>query len=116
MCLIYLVDLADDIRLDRITVAEARIERQAVRAVFVHEILAQLRRHRPLAEERDLVEPAPPAGARMSHDRGTALPRAECAAVFPLELNLVRTTVALDRVAVLRDEGISARGPGVVLV
>src|SRR5438045_6080605 len=52
----------------------------------------------------------------MSHDRGTALPRAQCTAVFPLELKLVRAAVALDRVAVLRAEGISERRADVVVV
>src|SRR5437899_8844070 len=43
---VFLVDLVDqlhDVRADRVAVAEARIERQPVLAVDVHEVLAHLR-------------------------------------------------------------------------
>src|SRR5206468_5404193 len=56
--LIHLIDQLYDISTDRVAVAKARIEGQAVLAVDVHEVLAQLRVHGPLVEECDLVEPA----------------------------------------------------------
>ena len=69
---------------DRITVAEAGIERQPVGAVDVHQVLAHLRGHRPLVEERDLVEPAALAGHRMTDDGAAALPGAQPTIGLPL--------------------------------
>src|SRR5439155_22882350 len=85
VCLIDLVDHLHDIRADRVAIAEAGIERQSVLTADVHEVLAHLRLDRPLAEEGDLVEPASPAGERVSHNRAAALPGAQCAVGLPLE-------------------------------
>src|SRR5258708_5265320 len=68
VCLVDLVDQLHDVRVDRVAVAEAGIERQPVLAVLVHEVLAHLRVYRPLAEECDLVEPASLAGERVTYD------------------------------------------------
>ena len=63
----------DDVVADRVAVAEAGGERQAVRAVDVHQVVADVRVHRPLVEERDLVEPAAQPGPRVrARRRGAA--------------------------------------------
>ena len=111
------MDRLHDIRADRVAVAEAGIERQSIFAVDVHEVLAHLRLDRPLAEEGDLVEPAPPAGERVSHDGAAALPGAQSAAGLPLEPDRVGTTVTLDGGAVVGPERSGDRRPdGVVVV
>src|SRR3989442_8505068 len=85
VCLVHLVDQLDDIRTDRIAVAETRIEREPVLAIDVHEVLAHLGGQRPPVQEGDLVEPAPPAGGRVTHDGAAALPGAQPTALLPLE-------------------------------
>src|SRR5437773_3868814 len=77
VCLVDLVDQLHDVRADRVAVAEARIERQPVLAVDVHEVLAHLRVHRPLVEECDLVEPALLPSKRVMYDGAAALPGAQ---------------------------------------
>src|SRR6059036_3201647 len=96
VCLVDLVDQLHDVRADRVAVAQARIERQPVLAVDVHEVLAHLRVYRPPVEECDLVEPAPLAGARVIHDGAAALPSAQLTVWLPLELDRIRTAVTLD--------------------
>src|SRR5206468_870024 len=81
VCLVDLVDQLHDVRADRVAVAEARIERQPVLAVDVHEVLAHLRVYRPLVEECDFVEPAPLAGARVMYDGAATARRARPAAL-----------------------------------
>src|SRR5882724_5854640 len=116
VCLVNLVDQLHDVRADRVAVAEARIERQLVRAVDVHEVLAHLRVYRPLVEECDLVEPAPLASARVMYDGAAALPGAQCTAGPPLELDRVRTAVTLDGATVVGAECFSDRCPDFVVV
>src|SRR5207249_2225170 len=106
--LVRLVDHLDDIGADRVAVAEARVERLAVRAVDVHEVLAYVGRQRPLVEECDLVEPAAPPGQGMPHDGVAALPRAQATAIPPLEVDRVGATVALHGAAVVRAEYVGA--------
>src|SRR5437870_6330305 len=118
-CGVYLVSLVDqlhDVRADRVAVAEARIERQLVLAVDVHEVLAHLRVYRPLVEECDLVEPAPLPSARVMDDGAAALPGAQSTAGLPLELNRVRTAVTLDVALVGGSECFLDRGPYFVVV
>src|SRR2546428_13497398 len=67
--LVHLIDQLYDIRADRVAVAKARIERQPVLAVDVHEVLAPLRVQRPLVDECDLVEPALLPSERVMHNR-----------------------------------------------
>src|SRR5205807_1101883 len=95
VCLVDLVDQLHDVRVDRVAVAEAGIERQSVLAVDVHEVLAHLRVDRPLVEECDLVEPAPLAGERVTYDGAAALPGAQSAVGLPFELDRVGTAVTL---------------------
>src|SRR5437870_7094980 len=116
VCLVCLIDQLHDVRADRVAVAEARIERQPVLAVDVHEILAHLRVYRPLVEECDLVEPAPLAGARVMYDGAAALPGAQCTVGLPLELDRVRTAVTLDGATVVGAECFSDRGTDFVVV
>src|SRR5256712_5011807 len=116
VCLVDLVDQLYDVRADRVAVAEARIERQPVLAVAVHEVLAYLRVYRPLVEECDLVEPAPLAGARVIHDGAAALPGAQCTVGLPLELDRVVTAVILDRATVVGAECLCNRRPDIVVV
>src|SRR5712691_8897554 len=116
VCLVSLIDQLHDVHADRVAVAEARIERQLVLAVDVHEILAHLRVYRPLVEECDLVEPAPLAGARVRYDRAAALPGAQCTVGLPLELDRVGTAVMLDGATVVGAECVSDRCPDVVVV
>src|SRR6266566_1154691 len=111
VCLVNLVDQLHDVRADRVAVAEARIERQRVRAVDVHEVLAHLRVYRPLVEECDLVEPAPLPGARVMYDGAAALPGAQSTVGLPLELDRVRTAVTLDRAMVGGSKCFLDRGP-----
>src|SRR3989449_7079316 len=96
VCLVDLVDQLHDVRVDRLAVAEAAIERQPVLAVHVYEVLAHLRVYRPLAEECDLVEPAPLAGERVTYDGAAALPGAQSAVGLPFELDRVGAAVTLD--------------------
>src|SRR5207249_12305075 len=114
--LIHLVDQLYDIRADRVAVAEAGIERQPVLAVDVHEVLAHLRVHRPLVQESDLVEPAPLAGARVTHDGAAALPGAQPTVGLPLELDRIRTAVNLDGATVVGAECFGDRRPDVLVV
>src|SRR5260370_3459002 len=114
--LIHLIDQLDDIRADRVAVAKAGIEGQPVLAVDVHEVLAYLRLHRPLVQECDLVEPAPLAGARVTHDGAASLPSAQLTVWLPLELDRIRTAVTLDDATVVGAEGFSHRRPDVVVV
>src|SRR5437867_4582879 len=114
--LIYLIDQLYDIRADRVAVAKARIERQPVLAVDVDEVLAKLRVHRPLVQECDLVEPAPLAGARVTHDGAAALPGAQPTTGLPLELDRIRTAVTLDGATVVGAEGFSDGRPDVLVV
>src|SRR5439155_7164661 len=116
VCLMDLVDHFYHTRADRGAVTEAGIEWQSVLTVDVHEVLANLRLDRPLAEEGDLVEPAPLAGERVSHDGAAALPGAQCAVGSPLEPDRVGTTVALDGGAVVGPERSGDRRPDVVVV
>src|SRR5438132_7200155 len=118
-CGVRLVDLVDqlhDVRADRVAVTEARIERQAVLAVDVHEVLAHLRVYRPLVEECDLVEPAPLAGARVMYDGAAALPGAQCTVGLPLESDSVGAAVILDGATVVGAECVSDRRSDVVVV
>src|SRR5207247_7634408 len=101
---------------ERVGLAEARIDRQPVLAVHVHEVLAHLRVYRPLAKECDLVEPAPLAGARVMHDGAAALPGAQCTVGLPLELDRVGTAVILDGGTVVGAECVSDRRPDVAVV
>src|SRR5437867_3192832 len=116
VCLVNLVDQLHNVRADRVAVAEARIERQPVLAVEVHEVLAQLRVHRPLVEECDLVEPASLASARVTYDGAAALPGAQCTLGLPLEPDRVRTAVTLDGATVAGAECFSDRRPDFVVV
>src|SRR5438132_7949424 len=116
VCLVDLVDQLYDVRADRVAVAEARIERQPVLAVDVHEVLAHLGVYRPIVEECDLVEPAPLAGARVMYDGAAALPRVQCTVGAPLELDRVRTAVTLDGATVAGTECFSDRRPDFVAV
>src|SRR6266581_3160467 len=111
-----LVDRLDDIRADRIAVAKAGIERQPVLAVDVHEVLADLRVHRPLVQEGDLIEPAALAGKRVTYDGAAALPGAQPTIGLPLELDRVRTAVTLDGATVVGTECFSDRRPNFVVV
>src|SRR5579884_1001209 len=61
----------------RITVAEAGIERQPIRAVDIHQVLTHLGIQRPLIEEGDLVEPAELTADRVTHNGTTALSGAQ---------------------------------------
>src|SRR5438552_9833381 len=114
--LVDLVDQLHDVRAERVAVAEARIERQAVLAVDFNEVLAHLRVYRPLVEECDLVEPAPLAGERVMHDGAAALPGAQRTVALPLELDRVGTAVTLDGATVVGAEGFNERRPDVVVV
>src|SRR5213596_4313473 len=116
VCLVDLVDQLHDVRADRVAVAEARIERQPVLAVDVHEVVAHLRVHRPLVEECDLVEPAPLASARVMYDGAAALPGAQGTAGPPLELDRVRAAVTLDGAMVGGSKCFLDRGPYFVVV
>src|SRR6266566_1808362 len=116
VCLVDLVDHMHDVRADRVAVAEARIERQAVLAVDVHEVLAHLPVYRPLVEECDLVEPAPLAGARVMYDGAAALPGAQCTVGLPLESDSVGAAVILDGATVVGAECVSDRRSDVVVV
>src|SRR5206468_6197761 len=104
VCVVDTVDQLHGVRVDRVTVSKARIERQSVLAVDVHEVLAHLRLHRPLAEECDLVEPAALAGTRVMHDSTAALPGAQGAVGAPLERDRTRAAVALDGATVVAAE------------
>src|SRR2546428_14191356 len=118
-CGVGLVDLVDqlhDVRADRVAVAEAGIERQPVLAIDVHEVLAHLRVYRPLVEERDLVEPAPLAGAWVMYDGAAALPGAQRTVWLPLELDRVGTAVILDGATVVGAECVGDRRADVVVV
>src|SRR5213592_4100047 len=114
--LVHLIDQLYDIRADRVAVAKARIERQPVLAVDVDEVLAQLRLHRPLVQECELVEPASPAGARMTHDGAAALLGAQPSVGLPLELDRVRTAVTLDSATVVGAECFSDGRSDVLVV
>src|SRR5947209_19240907 len=111
VCLVDLVDQLNDVRADRVAVTEARIERQPVLAVDVHEVLAHLRVDRPLVEECDLVEPAPLAGPRVMYDSPAALPGAQRTVGLPLERDRVRTAVTHDGATILSAECVSDRRP-----
>src|SRR5262249_49715570 len=113
---VCVVDPRYDLRADRVAVAEARIERQPVLAVEVHEVLAHLRVYRPLVEERDLVEPTPLAGERVMHDGAATLPGAQRTVPLPLELDGVGTAVTLDGATVIRAEGFNERRSNVIVV
>src|SRR5439155_25280021 len=116
VCLVHVVDRLDDIRADPIAVPEACIERQPVLAVDLHEVLAQVRGQRPLVQECDLVEPAPPAGARVTHDSPAALPGAQAAAGPPLERDRIRPAITLDGATVVGSECFSDRRSDFVVV
>src|SRR3989454_474507 len=116
VCLVNLVDQLHNVRADRVAVAEARVERQFVLPIDVHEVLAQLRVYRPLVEECDLVEPAPLASARVMCDGAAALPGAQCTVGLPLELDRVRPAVTLDGAMVVGAECFSERLPDFVVV
>src|SRR5262249_9456849 len=101
---------------DGVTVAIARVERESVLAVEVHEVLVQLRVHRPLVEESNLVEPAPLAGERVAHDCAAPLPCAQPAVWLPLELDRIRAAITLDLATVVGAEGFSDGRPDVLVV
>lgn len=110
------VDELDDVLADRGTVSEAGVERQPVLAVDVHQVLAHLGGQRPLVEERDLVEPAAPAGERVPHDGVAALPRAQGPVGLPGEVDGVVAAVALDGGVVLGTERLGQGGADLVVV
>ena len=114
--LVDLVDQLDDVRADRVAVAEAGVERQPVSAVLVHQELVHLGRHRPLVEEGDLVEPAAVTRERVLHDGWATLPGAQPAVGLPLELDGVGLAVPLDLAAVVAAEGLGDRRPDLVVV
>src|SRR5206468_11084650 len=118
-CRVGLVDLVDqlhELRVDRVAVAEAGVERQPVLAVLIHEVLAHLRVYRPLAEECDLVEPAPLAGERVTYDGAAALPGSQSAVGSPFELDRVGTAVTLDGTTVVGAKRFSNRRADFVVV
>src|SRR5713226_428244 len=70
----------------------------------------------PRFQECDLVEPAPLASARVTHDGAAALPSAQPTVWLPLELDRIRTAVTFDGATVVRAKGFSHRRPDVVVV
>ena len=110
------VDQLDDVLPDLLAVPEAGVERQPVLAVEVEQVLAHLGIHRPLAEERDLVEPAAPARHRVAHHGAAALPGAQSAVRLPFELDCVGAAVALHGVTVVGAERLSDRRADLVVV
>src|SRR5205814_9898456 len=110
------VDGRRRIRAELVSVAEAGIERELVVAVYRHEVLGHLLIHRPRVEERDLVDPAPVPGARVTYDSAATLRGAQSAAGLPLELDGVRAAVRLDGPTVVGAEGFGDRRPGFLVV
>src|SRR5439155_17362773 len=92
------------------------IDQHTITTLDVHKVHANIGVDSPLAEEGDLVEPAPLAGERVSHDGAAALPGAQCAVGLPLELDRVGATVALDGGTVVGPERSGDRGPDIVVV
>src|SRR5262249_24779540 len=114
--LVRLVEQLDDVLPDRITAAETSVERQAVFAVDVRQVLAHLGVYRPFVEERDLVEPAAVAAKRVTYHGAAVLPGAQDAIGLPLELDRVGAAVPLDGAAVAGAERLFHRGPEVFVV
>src|ERR1051326_5720832 len=110
------MDKLPDVRTDRVAVAKAGIEGQPVLAVNVDEVLTQLRVHRPLVQECNLVEPAPLAGARVASDGAAALPGAQPAVGLPFELDRIRAAVTLDGATVIGAECFSDGRSDVLVV
>jgi hypothetical protein len=114
--LVGLVEELHDFRTDRVAVAEPGVEGQAVGAVDVHEVLADLGIEGPLVEEGDLVEPAACAGDRVPDHCAPALPGTQTPVRLPGEVDAVGAAVALDGAAVVGAERPLHRRPDLVVV
>src|SRR5438034_1441759 len=68
------------------------------------------------SSDLDLVEPAPQAHARVTHDGAAALPSTQPTVWLPLELDRIRTAVTLDRTTVVGAECFSDGRPDVLVV
>ncbi|CAK7282745.1 hypothetical protein SGPA1_20720 [Streptomyces misionensis JCM 4497] len=110
------VEQLDHLLADRASVAVTGVERQPVRAVLVHQVLAHLGGQCPLVEERDLVEPAAPARDRVPYDGAAALRGVQRAVRPPGELDGVLPAVALDLGPVLGAERLGQGRPDLVVV